>query len=126
MIYLLCLCCKQQPKPAQQPQRPSAAAGAGAAAAGGAAAQRGSTRFDEEGKPKKYNSAPPPTLQYTTDVALALAANAVEDTSGKGPSAAVVIQPASPTRAEKAKAVFSKPINLTEEDKKRSEVSTRG
>ena len=33
--------------------------------------------------PPKFNSAPPPTLQYTADVALALAANAVDDGSGK-------------------------------------------
>ena len=31
----------------------------------------------------KFNSAPPPTMQYTADAALAMAANAVDDISGK-------------------------------------------
>lgn len=31
--------------------------------------------------PKKYNSAPPPTVAYTVDMALAVAANAVADTT---------------------------------------------
>lgn len=35
-------------------------------------------RATSEGPPKVYNSAPPPTVAYTTDVALAVAANAAE------------------------------------------------
>ncbi|GAX78377.1 hypothetical protein CEUSTIGMA_g5819.t1 [Chlamydomonas eustigma] len=107
---------------------PNAAAAAAAAAATAAALSRPRTnRFSvmststKEGGDTpalKYNSAPPPILQYNADVALALAANAVDASTGKD-SSALIVQPAS---LEKAKAVFNKPtVQISEDGKKRSE-----
>ena len=53
-----------------------------AAAAAVSAKPRG-TGGAADGPPAKFNSAPPPTIQYNADVALALAANTVDDNSGK-------------------------------------------
>ena len=79
----------------------------------------GANRGTNSDPTAKFNSAPPPTIQYTADAALAMAANAVDDNSGKASSSAMVVQPGS---LEKAKAVFQKQVTMTDEDKKRSEV----
>ncbi len=89
--------------------------GSGAAAAGGGGVPRSGSTGPPGEKPK-YNSAPPPVVSYTADVALAVAANAVE---GEGGSAHTAI--AAPSTALK-NAPFARPAKeLTEEEKQRAE-----